>query len=276
MTELRGEMNPGFNGVHPEPIERHLTPLFEEMATGQYQLGLATDGDADRIGAVDPGGHFRDVSFVDPHRIMALLLEYLVHERGLRGSVVKTVSTTQMLNRLAARYDLPLHETPVGFNHISDLMLSEHVLIGGEESGGISVLGHIPEGDGVLMGLLLAEMVATRKRTLVQMLDELTAAPDVGPFCYARHDQPVPPFDKRTLVAALMGAVPETLAGQAVCETSDRDGVKYSLADGGWLLIRPSGTEPVLRIYAESRTDEGVQALLAAGGELAKVQIDAM
>ncbi len=276
VTELRGEMNPGFNGVHPEPIERHLTPLFKAMATGHYQLGLATDGDADRIGAVDPGGHFRDVSFVDPHRIMALLLEYLVHERGLRGSVVKTVSTTQMLNRLAARYDLPLHETPVGFNHISDVMLSENVLIGGEESGGISVLGHIPEGDGVLMGLLLAEMVAVRKQTLVQLLDDLMAAPDVGPFRYARHDQPVPPFDKRTLVAALMQAVPKTLARQAVCETSDRDGVKYILEDGSWLLIRPSGTEPVLRIYAEGRTDKAVQALLAAGGELAKTQIDTM
>ena len=208
---------------------------------------------------------------------MALLLEYLVHERGLRGSVVKTVSTTQMLNRLAARYDLPLHETPVGFNHISDLMLNENVLVGGEESGGISVLGHIPEGDGVLMGLLLAEMVATRKQTLVQMLDALMAGrPDVGPFRYARHDQPVPPFDKRALVATLMQAVPKTLARQAVCETSDRDGVKYILEDGSWLLIRPSGTEPVLRIYAESRTDEAVQALLEAGGELAKAQIDTM
>ncbi|MCX6043731.1 MAG: phosphoglucomutase/phosphomannomutase family protein, partial [Chloroflexi bacterium] len=155
VTELRSEMNPGFNGIHPEPIERHLQPLIAEMKTGKYEIGLATDGDADRIGAVDPTGRF-----IDPHCVMALLLEHLVHDRHLRGSVVKTVSTTQMLNRLAERYGLIVHETPVGFNHICDLMMSENVLIGGEESGGISMAGHIPEGDGVLMGLLLVEMVA--------------------------------------------------------------------------------------------------------------------
>ncbi|MDQ3248948.1 MAG: phosphoglucomutase/phosphomannomutase family protein, partial [Chloroflexota bacterium] len=196
VTELRGEMNPGFNGIHPEPIERHLQPLIGTMKMGGYHIGLATDGDADRIGAVDPSGRF-----IDPHCIMALLLEYLVHDRGLRGSVVKTVSTTQMLNRLAARYGLTVHETPVGFNHISDLMMSEEVLLGGEESGGISILGHIPEGDGVLMGLLLVEMVARRGKSLGTLLDELMAAPDVGRFCYARHDQPVRPFDKASMVA---------------------------------------------------------------------------
>lgn len=276
VVELRGEMNPGFNGVHPEPIERHLKPLFDEMATGQYQIGLATDGDADRIGAVDPGDHFSPPSFISPHNIMSLLLHYLVEERGLSGSVVKTVSTTQMLNRLAERYGLLIHETPVGFNHISDLIMQEKVLIGGEESGGISILGHIPEGDGLLMGLLLVELVARRRKTLVQMLDELMAAPDVGPFCYARLDQPVRPFDKAALVAQLMKVVPSDLAGQKVTHASDRDGVKFTLADDSWLLIRPSGTEPVLRIYAESRSDEQVQALLGAGAELAKAQIAAI
>ena len=155
VVELRSEMNPGFNGIHPEPIARHLGPLIEEMLTGEHWIGLATDGDADRIGAVDPTGRF-----IDPHAIMALLIEHLVNERNLRGSVVKTVSTTQMLNRLALRYGLPIYETPVGFNHITDYMLSESVLVGGEESGGISILGHIPEGDGLLMGMLLVEMVA--------------------------------------------------------------------------------------------------------------------
>ena len=274
VLELRGETNPGFNGSHPEPIERHLAPLFEKMATGQYQLGLATDGDADRIGAVDPGDHFSEPSFIDPHHIMALLLDYLVHDRGLRGSVVKTVSTTQMLNRLAERYQLPVHETPVGFNYISDLMISEKVLIGGEESGGISILGHIPEGDGLLMGLLLTEMVATRQNTLAGLLHEMMAAPDIGQFFYARDDQPVKPFDKATLVASLMAAAPSALAGTVVESVSDRDGVKFILADNSWLLIRPSGTEPVLRIYAESRSEEQVQGLLAEGAELAQVQID--
>jgi len=269
VTELRSEMNPGFNGIHPEPIERHLQPLIAEMKMGKYHVGLATDGDADRIGAVDPTGRF-----IDPHCVMALLLEHLVHDRGLRGSVVKTVSTTQMLNRLAERYDLPIHETPVGFNHISDLMMSEVVLIGGEESGGISMLGHIPEGDGVLMGLLLVELVATRGKSLVTLLDELMAAPDVGRFCYARRDQPMRPFDKNALLAGLIASAPALLAGQAITNINNRDGVKFILRDNSWLLIRPSGTEPLLRIYAEGRTDEAVQTLLLEGAQLAERQIE--
>ena len=147
-------MNPGFGGLHPEPIGRHLQALIAMVVERGLDLGLATDGDADRIGAVGPTGFF-----VDPHCIMTLVLDYFL-QQGRRGAVVKTVSTTQMLNILAAQYDLEVHETPVGFNHISDLMLSNNVLIGGEESGGISVNGHIPEGDGILMGLLLAELTA--------------------------------------------------------------------------------------------------------------------
>jgi phosphomannomutase len=269
VVELRSEMNPGFNGIHPEPIARHLGPLIDEMLTGEHWIGLATDGDADRIGAVDPTGRF-----VDPHAIMALLIEHLVNERNLRGSIVKTVSTTQMLNRLALRYGLPIHETPVGFNHICDYMLSQPVLVGGEESGGISILGHIPEGDGLLMGMLLVEMVAHRKQTLIELLDGLMAAPDVGVFRYGRVDRPVRPFKKSALVAGLMANVPPTLADVAVLDVSSRDGVKFILADDSWLLIRPSGTEPVLRIYAEGRTEEQVDILLRSGGELAEAQIN--
>jgi phosphomannomutase len=206
---------------------------------------------------------------------MALLVEHLVLDRGLRGSVVKTVSTTQMLNRLAARYGLTIHETPVGFNHICDLMLGEEVLVGGEESGGISMLGHIPEGDGVLLGLLLVEMVATRGKTLSALTDELMAAPDIGKFCYARHDQPVRPFNKAELVAELMSSPPPLLAGLPVAAMNDKDGVKYIRSDESWLLIRPSGTEPVLRIYAEARSDAAVQLLLAEGAKLAERQIEA-
>jgi alpha-D-glucose phosphate-specific phosphoglucomutase len=268
VDELRSEMNPGFNGIHPEPIARHLEPLIETMRGGEYHLGLATDGDADRIGAVDVTGQF-----IDPHCIMALLLEHLVGRRNLRGSVVKTVSTTQMLNRLAARYGLEIHETPVGFNHITDHMLREPVLIGGEESGGISILGHIPEGDGLLMGLLLAEIVAVQRKPLGVLLTELMAAADVGVFCYARIDQPVRPFKKADLVAGLMTHTPTHLTGEAIAHLSDRDGVKYILADNSWLLIRPSGTEPVLRIYAEARTDAQVKALLKEGVALAEKQI---
>jgi alpha-D-glucose phosphate-specific phosphoglucomutase len=265
VTELRAEMNPGFNGIHPEPIARHLQPLIDLMRQGNHTIGLATDGDADRIGAVDPNGRF-----VDPHGIMALLLDYLVNDRGLRGSVVKTVSTTQMLNRLAERYGLTVHETPVGFNHISDLMLSEDVLLGGEESGGISMLGHIPEGDGILMGLLLVEMVAARGKSLAELLEELMDAPDVGHFCYARLDRPVRPFTKSELVADLVARAPAELADVPIARIGDGDGVKYILADNSWLLIRPSGTEPVLRIYAESHSDDQVQRLLHVGASMAE------
>jgi phosphomannomutase len=181
-----------------------------------------------------------------------------------------------MLNRLAARYHLSVYETPVGFNHICDYMLTEDVLIGGEESGGISIYGHIPEGDGLLMAMLLVELVATRGKTLGELLDELKQAPDVGPFRYGRIDRPVKPFKKADLVAGLMTNLPEKLAGAPLAEVSDRDGVKYILADSSWLLIRPSGTEPVLRIYAEGRTEEQMQLLLQEGAALAEGQILAL
>ncbi len=198
VTEIRGEMNPGFNGIHPEPIAKHLGPLTELMESGEYDLGLATDGDADRIGAAGPSG-----AFIDPHRIMTLALRYLVEVRGKRGAVVKTVSTTQMLNRLAAKYGLPLHETPVGFNYIGDLMMANDVLIGGEESGGISIKGHIPEGDGVLMGMLMAELVAYYGKSPEALMDEVMG--EIGHFDYARNDFQVKPFEKKTLVGAVSG-----------------------------------------------------------------------
>jgi alpha-D-glucose phosphate-specific phosphoglucomutase len=262
VVEIRGEMNPGFNGIHPEPIARHLKPLMDTVTGGGFNLGLAMDGDADRIGAVGPTGRF-----IDPHCIMALALRYLVDQRGQRGSVIKTVSTTQMLNRLAGRYGLVLHETPVGFNYISDLMLSDDVLIGGEESGGISIKGHIPEGDGVLMGLLVAEMIARYGKSPEQLLAELMA--EIGRFDYARNDFQVRPFEKRVLVDKLVGLAPQTLAGIPLASVNTRDGVKYLLADDSWLLLRPSGTEPVLRVYAEAHTPDTVQALLVAGRALA-------
>jgi alpha-D-glucose phosphate-specific phosphoglucomutase len=262
VSEIRGEMNPGFNGIHPEPIEKHLRPLIESVVQGKADLGLATDGDADRIGAVGPSGRF-----IDPHCIMALCLRYLVERRGLTGSVVKTVSTTQLLNRLASKYGLPIYETAVGFNHISDLMLSDNVLIGGEESGGISIKGHIPEGDGVLMGLLLTELVACYRKSPEELMDELWA--EFGRFDYARNDFHTRPFEKATLVERLAARAPASLAGIPLAYVNTLDGVKYLLADDSWLLIRPSGTEPVLRVYAEAHSPETVQMLLAEGRALA-------
>ncbi len=269
VAEIHAEMNPGFGGLHPEPIERNLRPLADLIRAGSYDLGLATDGDADRIGAMDAQG-----AFVSPHQIIALALRHLVEHKGKRGLVVKTISTTQLVNRLAAAYDLRVEETPVGFNHICDWMLAEPVLIGGEESGGISILGHIPEGDGILMGLLLLEIVALAGQPLHTLIAALQA--EHGPFAYARIDQRVPPFQKADLVAFLRDRAPQELCGVPVDHINDRDGVKYVMADDSWLLIRPSGTEPVLRIYAEAASDERVQALLQAGAALAEDHLSAV
>jgi len=263
--EIRGEMNPGFGGVHPEPIMRYLGALAGSIGTGMGSFGLATDGDADRIGAMDERGNF-----VDPHKIMALTLRYLVEKRGIQhGSVVRTVSTTRMIDRLAKRYGLTLHETPVGFNHIADYMLKEDVLIGGEESGGIAFTGHIPEGDGILMGLMVIEMVASYGVSLYELVQNLLK--EVGPAFYERTDLRLRrPVAKSVMTQQLVNDAPAQIGGEKIQEVSTVDGVKYIMADDSWLLIRPSGTEPVLRVYAEGRTPEMVQALLAYGEKVAE------
>ncbi len=261
--EIRNEMNPGFGGVHPEPIAAYLNALSGAITTGKGNLGLATDGDADRIGAMDERG-----TFVDPHKIMALALRYLVEKKKLTGAVVRTVSTTRMIDRLASKYHLELHETPVGFNHIADHMLHEDVLIGGEESGGISFKGHIPMGDGVLMGLLIVEMVADAGVTLGELVKDLLQ--EVGPAFYERRDLRLhKPVAKHEMVTRLKNDIPASLGGEKVMEVSSLDGVKYILADDSWLLIRPSGTEPSLRVYAEGRSEQMVQELLKYGERIA-------
>jgi phosphomannomutase len=266
VTEIRGEMNPGFGGVHPEPIARYLGATAGAIAAGHGDLAVVTDGDADRVGALDGRGQF-----VDPHKIMALALKYLVEQRGLRGAVVKTVSTTRMVNRLAAQYGLPCYETPVGFNHIADYMLAGHgepVLIGGEESGGISILGHIPEGDGLLMGLLLLEIVTAAGAPLEELVADLLRA--VGPAHYARKDLRLAlPVAKAEMTRRLTADAPAQIDGRRVAAVEQRDGVKYLMDDDSWLLIRPSGTEPVLRVYAEARDEETVRALLRFGERVA-------
>lgn len=259
ITEIRGEMNPGFGGVHPEPIARYLGALAGAISTGMGSFGLATDGDADRIGAMDERGNF-----VDPHKIMAIALKYLVEKRGLSGAVVKTISTTRMINRLAEKYGLKVYETPVGFNHIADYMLKENVLIGGEESGGISFQGHIPEGDGVIMALLLLEIIADSGLTLYELVENLLA--EVGPAEYERKDIRLSlPVSKNKMVTSLIEQAPQEIGGQKLIDISTLDGVKYLFEDDSWLLVRPSGTEPVLRVYAEGRTKEMVKEMLAFG-----------
>ena len=267
IEEIRGNMNPGFGGIHPEPIARYLGALTSAVSRSDADLGLATDGDADRIGAVDGRGHF-----VDPHQIFALALQHLVEKKGLRGDVVKTISTTAMIERMCRKYDLTLHETPVGFNHIAELMMNHDVLIGGEESGGISIKGHIPEGDGVLMGLLLLEVMARQRAPLHELIEQLRR--DFGPAYYDRHDEILrKPVNKREALKRLIGSVPPQINGQTVTQVNTLDGVKYLLADGGWLLIRPSGTEPILRIYAEGPSPEDVAELLRQGAAMGQALI---
>jgi alpha-D-glucose phosphate-specific phosphoglucomutase len=266
VTEIRGEMNPGFGGIHPEPIRKYLDMLAATIQNQHADIGLATDGDADRIGAMDGQGNF-----VDPHTIMSLATRYLAEKRGWTGDVVKTVSTTMMINRIGAKYGLTVHETPVGFNHIADHMLNGTVLIGGEESGGISIKGHIPEGDGILMGLLLLEIMADAGVPLVEVVADLQT--HFGPTCYERTDfflkTPVP---KKEMVERLKAKAPGLMAGETVREVHTFDGIKFVLADDSWLLIRPSGTEPVLRVYAEAPDEDAVKALLTEGRALVGIE----
>lgn len=262
ITDIRSDMNPGFGGIHPEPILKNLTALVAAVRNSRADVGLATDGDADRIGAVDADGNF-----IDPHHVFALTLRLLVERKGLRGDVVKTVSTTTMIDAICAAHGLTLHETPVGFNHIADLMTLRDVLMGGEESGGISLRGHIPEGDGVLMGLMLLEVMAAYGAPLHEIVADLQAT--YGPAQYGRIDSRLSrALPKAQMTTLLADGAPQHLNGETVTRVDTLDGVKFRLADGGWLLIRPSGTEPVLRIYAEAPTPNAVTALLDAGSEM--------
>jgi len=259
VTGIRDVLNPGFGGIHPEPMMKYLNDLVATVQRLQAHVGLATDGDADRIGAIDAQGNF-----IDPHHIFALTLSHLVENKGLRGDVVKTVSTTLMIDALCKKYDLKLHETPVGFNYIADLMMNNDVLMGGEESGGISIRGHIPEGDGILMGLMLLEVMATAKAPLHEIVADLQK--NFGPAHYERIDTRLSKtIPKKQMVKLLTDNAPARLGGESVARVDTLDGVKFYLADGSWLLVRPSGTEPVLRIYAEAHTPEMVKSLLDEG-----------
>ncbi len=265
IIELHDDLHPGFGGIHPEPVLKNLKELVATVQNENAHLGLATDGDADRIGAVDERGNF-----VDAHTIMALVVRHLVEKRGMSGGIAKTISSTLMLNRLAKKYGLAVHETPVGFDVIARLMMEDDILLGGEESGSISIKGHIPEADGVLMGLLLMEIVADAGVPLSELIADLQQF--VGPTAYKRNDIRLKNFiSKAEVVARLVQNSPATIAGESVVKVDSYDGVKYHLADDSWLLIRPSGTEPVLRVYAEAGSDEAVEAMLAQAGELVQL-----
>ena len=264
-TEIHGELNPIFPGLNPEPIEPHVEDLRRAVRDGNYDAGFATDGDADRIGAIDRNGEF-----IDSHKIFSILLKHLVEDLGQRGEVVKTFSTTTMIDKLCRRYGLPLHVTPIGFKYICELMLTRDILIGGEESGGIAVKGHLPERDGVLNALLLAQVMAHAGKTLGELVDDLNA--QYGPHCFARLDLEIerPAIDrvKRQLQQRKL----KKIAGLKVTSMEDLDGIKLHFGDSAWLLVRASGTENLLRLYAETPSREQTKALLEEMAAIAKGQ----
>jgi phosphomannomutase len=258
ITEIRRERNPVFGGINPEPIAQNLGALRDAMLASRADVGLAIDGDGDRVGAMDADG-----VFVDSHRIFALTLRHLYEDKGLRGSVVKTVSTTRLIDKLCAKYGLTLRVVPIGFKSICEYMLKETVLIGGEESGGIGVLGYIPERDGPLMSLLLLEAMAVRRKRLEEQIAELMV--EFGPHEYQRVDLHPDPAKMPAVIRSLKEDNPSILAGMKVDSIDRMDGTKFDFADGSWLLLRASGTEPVVRVYAESSSDEKVRSLIAGG-----------
>lgn len=263
VREIRGEVNPGFGGINPEPIARNLGPLAEAVRASGADLGLALDGDADRSGAVDARG-----DLVDSQRVFALLLRHLVRRRGWTGSVVKTFAVTDMVDKLAARHGLRLHKKPVGFKYVCELALQEDVLIGGEESGGLGIKNHIPERDGILIDLLLVEVVATEGKPLHAVVEDLLA--EVGPHHYRRNDLHLTPARKGALLDRLRHDPPAAFAGIPVTAVDTLDGFKFRLGERGWILFRASGTEPVVRVYVEMDAPEAVEAVLAEGRRLAQ------
>lgn len=263
--EIHSEHNPLFPGMNPEPIEPHIAELRRAVCEGGYDAGFATDGDADRLGAVD-----RDGTFIDSHKIFAILLQHLAEDLGLRGDVVKTFSTTQMIDKLARKYQLPIHVTPIGFKYICELMLTRDVLIGGEESGGIGIKGHLPERDGILNSLLLAEVIADKNRTLSELVQDLSN--EFGPHYYGRVDLEIEKATAHRIVRQVGQDKLRRIAGLKVSAVEDMDGVKLRFGDLAWLLVRASGTENVLRLYAEAPSREQVKALLDEMGAFARKQ----
>ncbi|MBI3541329.1 MAG: phosphoglucomutase/phosphomannomutase family protein [Deltaproteobacteria bacterium] len=253
LHEIHGEANPGFGGLHPEPIEKNLSALMNLVRQECFDVGLATDGDADRIGAVDEAGNF-----VTPQQIYVLLLSHLI-EKGNRGDIVKTVSTTHMIDRIAAKHGLKVHETPIGFKHICSKFLEIEPLMGGEESGGIGIPSHVYERDGLLAGLLLLEIMALKKKGLKALLQDLTQ--EFGSFVFKREDVPLTTADSSRLRETMGRLNPSTVGSYRVRQTNRLDGVKL-VFDEGWLLFRLSGTEPLIRLYAEAKEPALVNSLL--------------
>ena len=264
VEEIHNYINPSFGELgHPEPIPENLYILKDKVIDGKFDIGLATDGDADRLGVIDNTGEF-----INSHFIFMILLKYLYENKKKRGTVVKTVSLTSMVNDYCNAKGIELIETPVGFKYVAELMNTKHVLIGGEESGGLGTILHIPERDGLFNALLLLEVMVHRKMSLKELCAELEA--DFGQHRYLRRDVIVTPAQKKAILNAAERK-PEKIGKNIVTNISTKDGYKF-FVDKGWLLIRASGTEPLIRFYAEADSIGRVIELLDEGMKLAKIK----
>jgi phosphomannomutase len=255
--EIRGTRDPLFGGAHPEPIEPHIDPLRKAVLAGKYDVGFAADGDGDRIGAID-----RDGSFVNPHQIFALLVWHLVGTRQLEGEIAKTFSVTKLIDKLAAKYSRKLHEVPIGFKYICELMLEQNILIGGEESGGIGTSMYLPERDATVSALLLAELMAWHGKTLGEMLAALHR--EFGEYHYGRVDLDVKPGQKEKAIDHFSGSKLKQVLGFDITKRENMDGIKLYLGNVGWVLVRASGTENLLRVYSETNKADTTKKVLAA------------
>lgn len=256
-TLLHCDFNPGFHGTAPEPIERNLGEFQQAIREQGLSVGLATDGDADRIGLFDENGEF-----VDSHHILLLLMVYLKEYKNLSGKIVSTFSCTKKIQKLADMYGLENQVTKIGFKYICEIMVNESVMVGGEESGGIAIAGHVPERDGIFIGLTIFEFMAKTGKSLTQLVEDLYAK--VGSFKFGRNDLHLT-NEKKEAVIALCKSTPYTSFGKyGIASVESLDGFKFNLSDypDSWVMIRPSGTEPVLRVYCEAPDRDIVEAIL--------------
>jgi alpha-D-glucose phosphate-specific phosphoglucomutase len=265
LMEINSERNPAFPGIkQPEPIAVNLAKLSARVREEKADVGIATDGDADRLGIIDERGNF-----LTQLQVLALLALYLLEVRGERGAIVKTITTTSMLDRLGKIFQVPVYETRVGFKYVAQKMLAENALIGGEESGGYGFRGHMPERDAILSGLYFLDLMMKTGKTPSQLLDYLFSK--VGPHYYSRLDIEFPGERRELITGRVRDSSPGMLGGVKVAIKDTLDGFRFILADTSWLLIRFSGTEPLLRIYAESDSPGRVAKLLKVGREMAGV-----
>lgn len=262
LWEINNERNPFFGGITPEPIARNLSRLMEAVPAHRADIGVAVDGDADRVGAVDECG-----AFINQLLVYGLLIMYLLEKKGWRGPIVKSVSTTSMANRLGKKYGVEVIETPVGFKYIGPEFRKHDAIIGGEESGGYAFRGHIPERDGTLAGLFLLGMCLDYDMPLSQIVQRLQET--AGPSYYERIDARFPEERREDILSRFKGEHPTFIAGKRVDHVQTLDGYKYFLDDGSWLLVRASGTEPLVRFYTEATSVDEAKRILKGGQELA-------